>query len=284
MNPTLLFPAGPYYADTVILGGFQTAATFSFGCANSEAGTILSSPNNVTGLLGFGPSALSTWAQLNRDSGVPPIFSMCFSPNPFASSTLFLGGVPDIDNLAVTFTPQLDFSSSSFWEIGIPTGFLINGVPINSAAIVPDDFSNWIVDSGTTLTYLPDTMIRAIGATLSTVTGLPVILTAPTNSKGNRVDQQILVDVSDNLGFGLTGAEYEKYLPPISLQLPGGVTLTAQPLDYVFGFAQTSAYSTDGLTRLFAQIALSTSVHGSTLIGDTFFNNHLVSFLISIWQ
>jgi hypothetical protein len=87
--PFLLF-AGPYYSNTVNLGGFQTAPTFSFGCAKSQGGFFLGGVVNATGLLGFGPSALSAWAQLTRDSDVPPIFSMCLRRNPIFKSTLFL--------------------------------------------------------------------------------------------------------------------------------------------------------------------------------------------------
>lgn len=115
--PALPF-AGPYYSDTVNLGGFQTAPTFSFECAESQGGFFLGGVVNATGLLGFGPSALSAWAQLTRDSDVPPIFSMCLSRNPIFKSTLFLGGVPPIDNLALDFVPRLPNGNFAFWDSG----------------------------------------------------------------------------------------------------------------------------------------------------------------------
>lgn len=261
---------GAYISDTVKLGDFQTAPTFSFGCASSVA-LSGGSGNNPTGLLGFSPSALATPGQLTRDSGFSPVFSLCLSPTTSQSSTLFLGGVPAVPNLAFDFTPQnVAQQDYNHWQILPPTGFLVNGVSVGP--IVAGDFSDWIIDSGSTLTFLPASLLNPIAQTLRTVTGLRVFFSLP-DSGGS---QSLYIVLSDALGFGLTDAEYLAYLPPISLQLPG-VTLTAQPKDYRFRLGQTTEFSDDKTTPL---VVVRTGLKyqpGVTILGSTFFNDHLVS-------
>jgi hypothetical protein len=150
----------------------------------------------------------------------PRLFALPFPDHISEQHTFPWGGARGAQP-SLRFTPQnVAQQNYSHWQILPPTGFLVNGVSVGP--IVAGNFSDWIIDSGSTLTFLPASLLNPIAQTMRTVTGLQVFFSLP-DSGGS---QSLYIVLSNALGFGLTDADYLAYLPSISLQSPG-VTLTA---------------------------------------------------------
>lgn len=140
---------------------------------------------------------------------------------------------------------------------------------MDSTAIDPSEFPEFAIDTGTPFTRLPQKLLDAIVATMTAVTGLRVFQ----SPNGNI----LYISVSEKLGFGQTAAYYFSFLPPISIVLKNGVTITALPRDYtVQPFFGSNEFDSNNKTQIVIQMSFLYD-RGLTILGQAFFNNHLVS-------
>ncbi|KNA18062.1 hypothetical protein SOVF_074020 [Spinacia oleracea] len=149
----------------------------SFGCGFHASGPAVSDTgfDGATGVMGLGRGPISFAAQLGRRFGNK--FSYClqdytFSPPPI--SYLMIGGGHDVvlkkekgkGYHPVRSTPLIQSKPSpTFYYISIQT-VIIDGVklPINPSVWALDNLGNGgtVIDSGTTLTFVPEAAYREI--------------------------------------------------------------------------------------------------------------------------
>lgn len=149
----------------------------AFGCGFNLSGPSVSGPsfNGAHGVIGLGRGPISLPSQLGPRFGNK--FSYClmdYTLSPPPTSFLLFG-----NNLAVkkNYTPLLvNPLSPTFYYIGIKSVY-IEGVklPTSPSTWAIDSFGNGgtIVDSGTTLTFLPDPVYSRILKVVKKLVALP---------------------------------------------------------------------------------------------------------------
>ncbi|KMT08460.1 hypothetical protein BVRB_6g141370 [Beta vulgaris subsp. vulgaris] len=143
----------------------------SFGCGFDESGPAVSDTGfeGASGVMGLGRGPISFTAQLGKRFGNK--FSYClmdYTLSPPPTSYLMIGGGHDVvsGSYHVRSTPLIRSEvSPTFYYIGIRC-VIIDGIklPINPSVWALDDFGNGgtVIDSGTTLTYVPEPAYRQI--------------------------------------------------------------------------------------------------------------------------
>ncbi|KAI9083870.1 hypothetical protein K1719_034128 [Acacia pycnantha] len=150
--------SGDLSNETVTIGNNKDSGTFkniAFGCAHDSAGTFDSSSS---GLVGLGGGPLSLVSQLDEKK-----FSYCLVPFSSDSvSKISFGSDAAVSGSGVVKTPLVSKSPETFYYLTLESISVGNKKIMfkGSSVIAPDAHSdgsegNIIIDSGTTLTYLP---------------------------------------------------------------------------------------------------------------------------------
>ncbi|KAK4763828.1 hypothetical protein SAY87_013266 [Trapa incisa] len=227
-----------------------TSANVKFGCAKKQTGDLGSSDGALSGLIGFGQANSSVLSQLASAGKVKKIFAHCLDSNRG-------GGIFTIGELVepkVRTTPLAP--NQSHYNI-IMKGIEVGGEAVDLSSTpfgLFDRDKRAIVDSGTTLTYLPGYIYDSI---LSKITAKHPGLKLVT------VEEQF------------TCFEYSKSLddgfPAVKFEFAGSLYLTVYPHDYMFkiseikwcfGWMRSTMQSKDG--------------EDITLLGDLVISNKLV--------
>ncbi|KAJ0989862.1 hypothetical protein J5N97_008218 [Dioscorea zingiberensis] len=144
-----------------------------FGCSHDSNGTF---DKHGGGLVGLGGGSLSLVSQLG--SMIDGKFSYCLVPyNENASSILNFGKNAAVHGPGVVTTQIITGSPDTFYFLnleGIAVGNNTNAIDFPSQGGGRDDIGgNIIIDSGTTLTFIPSTMLSSLESTLSESIKLP---------------------------------------------------------------------------------------------------------------
>ncbi|XP_027362083.1 aspartyl protease family protein 2 [Abrus precatorius] len=227
------------YADGSITSGFFSKETttfntsygretkiksLAFGCGFRISGPSVSgsSFNGAQGVMGLGRGPISFTSQLGRKFGNR--FSYClldYTISPPPKSYLTIGAYSnDVVSGKFSYTPLLTNSfSPTFYYIGIES-VSVDGVklPISSSVWDIDDNGNGgtVVDSGTTLTFLPEPAYRQVLAAFRRRMRLPP-------AEGPALGFDLCVNVS-----GVA----KPRLPKLRFNLAGKVVLSPPPRNY----------------------------------------------------
>ncbi|KAG8382944.1 hypothetical protein BUALT_Bualt05G0132500 [Buddleja alternifolia] len=236
------------YSDGSITNGFFSHETttfntsaaklvkfqhLSFGCGFWNSGPSVSGPafNGAHGVLGLGRGPISFSSQLGRAFGHK--FSYClmdFTLAPPPTSYLLIGGGGSrngaVARTKLSYTPLLvNPLSPTFYYIGIES-VLINDVKlrINPAVWAINELGNGgtVLDSGTTLTFLPEPAYRRILAEFERLVKLP-------RSGQPSPGFDLCLNVS---GISRT------ILPRLSFNLSGGSVFSPPPSNYFIDTAE----------------------------------------------
>ncbi|KAM0934052.1 putative nepenthesin [Dioscorea sansibarensis] len=150
-------------------GGSSSVPQLFFGCSHESNGTF---DKHGGGLVGLGGGSLSLISQLG--SSIDGKFSYCLVPyNQNATSTLNFGQDATVKGPGVVSTPIIPGSPDTFYFLSLEE-ITVGKDDNNSVVAIPpgsrkrDDVEgNIIIDSGTTLTFIPSTMLDPLVATLS---------------------------------------------------------------------------------------------------------------------
>ncbi|KAF7846380.1 hypothetical protein BT93_L4481 [Corymbia citriodora subsp. variegata] len=149
--------SGVIYSDRVVLAGV-TATSQAVEAATSVSSAFTSDTQN-DGLVGLAfdglntasPSKVPTFFQTVQKSLFEPVFASALRHN--AAGTYDFGWIdPSKYTGKITYTPVSN--SSGYWEI------TANGYAVGSGATVSESLTS-IVDTGTTLIYMPDDLLNA---------------------------------------------------------------------------------------------------------------------------
>ncbi|KAF7849317.1 hypothetical protein BT93_L0979 [Corymbia citriodora subsp. variegata] len=167
--------SGFFATETLTLTPTDVITNFEFGCGEDNEGTF----NGSAGLLGLARDPVSFLEQSASQYG--QYFSYCLPPLSSCTGYLTFGRGMDTSP-SLNFTPMLTVGQNSlFYGINI-TGISVAGNPLSIPSTV---FSNsgTILDSGTTLTYLPplDTCYDFSGVSTITVPVITFSFSGPIN-------------------------------------------------------------------------------------------------------
>ncbi|KAK2361786.1 Eukaryotic aspartyl protease family protein [Trifolium repens] len=200
-----------------VIGNVHTGPQNSsvvFGCGNKQSGTLGSSSQEaLDGIMGFGQSNSSVLSQLAASGMVKRIFSHCLDKSN-GGGIFSIGEVVEPKINMTSLVPRMAHYNVILKDMEI------DGEPVQ----LPLDFFDsgsgrgTIIDSGTTLAYLPASIYDQI---------LPKILA---RQKGKQLfvidDQFTCFRYTDNL---------DKGFPVIKFHFEG-LSLTAFPHDYLFSY------------------------------------------------
>ncbi|KAG6398957.1 hypothetical protein SASPL_140429 [Salvia splendens] len=229
------------YADgSVTTGFFSTETTsfnatagkilkfqhFNFGCGFWNSGPSLSGPsfNGGDGVLGLGRGPISFTSQLGRDFGHK--FSYClmdYTLSPPPTSYLLIGA----GKSKLSYAPLLvNPLAPTFYYIKIESVSIDDvKLRITPSIWAIDEYGNGgtVVDSGTTLTFLPEPAYRTILAVFERLVKLP--------ESANPVPG---FDLCLNVSSGVPRAS----LPQLSFKLGGGAVFKPPPRNYFLDAAE----------------------------------------------
>ncbi|KUL89529.1 hypothetical protein ZTR_04286 [Talaromyces verruculosus] len=222
--------SGREYKDKVSFGGL-TVSSQSIGAATSSSGF-----SGVDGIIGFGPVDLTEGTVSNANT-VPTFLDNLYSQGSISQEVLgvsfrpesgsdtddtngelTLGGVDSSKySGSLTYFPKLTSGDASYyWGISIAS-FTYGSTTLASSA-------SGIVDTGTTLIYIPTTaynkFLSAAGGKTDSYSGLAVFTTKPTSNFGIKfgsttytlTPSQYLVPTAQYSYYGLTSGKYYAWI------------------------------------------------------------------------
>lgn len=222
--------SGTEYTDKVSFGGL-TVTSQSIGSASKSTGF-----SGVDGIIGFGPVDLTSSTVSNTNT-VPTFMDNLYSQGSISSEVLGVSFKPesgsDTDDTngeltlggtdsskytgSLTYFPKLTSGSASpYWGISIAS-FTYGSTSLATS-------QTGIVDTGTTLIYIPTTaynkFLSASGGTTDSSSGLASFTTKPTSNFGIKFGSttypltpaQYLVPQSQYGYYGLSSGKYYSWI------------------------------------------------------------------------
>jgi hypothetical protein len=224
---------GEVFEDNATMGG-RSAIALDFASITSQTG-FFQGPL-FQGILGLGPDGLLlpyTTSYLTKLIGAGMTGEVAFQLCP-DGGTMWLGG---FDAAAATTAPAFTPISSAapYYIVGVGAAS-VSG----TAALTGADFGPTIIDTGTTLTYVPTAVVTAVIAGVHGSAGYPSVF-----------GTQALTDGAC-MTTTMTSAQIDAALPPLSLSFAGGTSPISIPAtrgylfdqgggQYCFTFSDSSA-------------------------------------------
>jgi hypothetical protein len=225
--------SGPIYADKVGLGNGSPSVSVDLVDITTANGGFFAGQNDYQGILGLGPSQNA----LPGTTGYMPAVMSAGLTNVFAfelcdgtgsnAGTMWLGGDGPSGSTPV-YTPLVPISDNNpYYAINID-GLSLGGTSIATNA--SSTFQEPVLDTGTSLFYVPTSVFDAFETALAASSGFKTLFGNQTFATGGQ-DEGCVTDAS------VTDAEVESMLPLLTLSLPNAtsgqpdVTLQASALD-----------------------------------------------------
>ncbi|KAL6660407.1 hypothetical protein ACP70R_001953 [Stipagrostis hirtigluma subsp. patula] len=223
-------------------------ASVTFGCGAQQGGDLGSTDEALDGIIGFGQSNTSMLSQLAAAGKVKKIFAHCLD-------TVNGGGIfaiGDVVHPKVKTTPMIP--NMPHYNVNLES-IDVGGTKLQLPAHVFETGGKkgTIVDSGTTLTYLPEVVFKSLMLAVF-----------------NKHQDITFHDVQDFLCFKYPGSVDDGF-PTITFHFEGDLPLHVYPHDYFFqngndvycvGFQDGALQSKDG--------------KDTVLLGDVVLSNKLV--------
>ncbi|KAK8451275.1 hypothetical protein SEVIR_6G185100v4 [Setaria viridis] len=199
----------------------KVSLPLGFGCGALLAGTLV----GASGLMGLSPGTMSLVSQLSV-----PRFSYCLTP--FAeskTSPMMFGAMANLEKYKTTGpiqttsilrNPAMETAYYYVPLVGLSLGTKKLRVPAASLEIKPDGTGGTIVDSGSTLAYLPEKVFKVVKKAVLETVRLPVV-------NGTMGEYELCFVLPSG------GAMSAVRTPPLVLHFDGGAAMTL-PRDNYF--------------------------------------------------
>lgn len=241
---------GEVFEDAAVMGS-RAAVALDFASITSQTGFFQGA--GYQGILGLGPDGLllpHTTSYVTKLIAAGMTGEVAFQLCP-DTGTMWLGGFdPAAATTAPAFTP---LSSQAPYYI-VNVGAASMG---SAAALTGSDFGPTIVDTGTTLTYVPTAVLTAVVNAVNGSSGYSSVF-----------GTQMIADGAC-LNTTMTAAQIDQALPPLSLSFAGGTTPIAIPATRSYLFDQGNGsycFTFSDSSHLFGS-AQKVSLFGNTLLG-----------------
>ncbi|CAA7038543.1 unnamed protein product [Microthlaspi erraticum] len=198
----------------LVTGNRQTGSTngtIIFGCGSKQSGQLGESVSAVDGIIGFGQSNSSFISQLASQRKVKRSFAHCLDNNN--GGGIFTIG--EVVSPKVKTTPML--SNSAHYSVNLNSIQVGDSVlKISSGAFDSGEEKGVIVDSGTTLVYLPDGVFKPLMS--------QILASHPELTLHTVQDSFTCFHYTDKLDR----------FPPVTFQFDKSTSLTVTPQEYLF--------------------------------------------------
>ncbi|KAI5005440.1 hypothetical protein ZWY2020_032683 [Hordeum vulgare] len=185
-------------------GTTTRVANVNFGCSTTFVGSSVGD-----GLVGLGGGDLSLVSQLGADTSLGRRFSYCLVPYSVkASSALNFGPRAAVTDPGAVTTPLIPSQVKAYYIVEL------RSVKVGNKTFEAPDRSPLIVDSGTTLTFLPEALVDPLVKELTGRIKLP-----PAQSPERLLP--LCFDVS-----GVREGQVAAMIPDVTVGLGGGAAVT----------------------------------------------------------
>jgi hypothetical protein len=224
--------SGEIYQDTIALENGSPNAQLNLVDITAQTGGFFSG-NVYQGILGMGspenaePNTGAYFNTITTTSGVTPImaFELCAK-----DGTMWLGGFDQTHaSAAPAYTPMEAISDNQpFYSIDI-TGASLGSAALTDATAT--DLTDWVVDTGTTLFYIPTPMLTALIKDINANTSFKTLFPGSTFKNSSTA-----ASCTKKGTTTVTDAQVESMLPSFTMTMKnagGGadITVTAGPLE-----------------------------------------------------
>ncbi|PHT56340.1 hypothetical protein CQW23_04826 [Capsicum baccatum] len=234
--------------DTIPLT--NSSSRIVFGCSTYRTGELLTKPDKaIDGSFGLGQLGFLVIAQLATQGVTPNVFSHCLKGSNGRGGVLVLGQAVEPN---LVYTPLVP--SQPHYSI-ILEGIALNGqtLSINPELFKTRNNRGFMVDSGTTLAYLPeeahDIFLNAINEAVS---------------------QKVRLVVSLDLQCYITTSSVSDIFPMVSLNYAGGATMVLRGEDYLI-----HRYSTGG-SEVWCMSFQKSLTQGCTILGEVVLKDKII--------
>jgi hypothetical protein len=220
--------AGYFINDMLTFQQVENSSTINatanvyFGCGTTQTGNLLSSTKAVSGIMGFGQAAVAVPSQLAALGKVGRVFAHCLQGNNLGGGTFVIGNILEPNISYTPYVPEQTHYNVAMQNIAV------NGVNITtpaSFAISPTTGGGVVMDSGTTLAYLPDPAYTQFVNAITT--GAPVQVT-PVRSR------------SDSLYCWVYSGNIDTGFPSVTLYFDGGSVMNLVATNYLYDLSLTN--------------------------------------------
>ncbi|XP_009619853.1 aspartic proteinase 36-like isoform X1 [Nicotiana tomentosiformis] len=202
------------YLDQVS-GDYKTSSlqgTVAFGCSSQQSGDLGTSTNAVDGIIGFGEANSSVISQLAAAGTVKKMFAHCLD-GVKGGGIFAIGQVVEPKVNSAPLVPNRAHYTVSLKDIEVGREVL----DIPTSLFESKSSKKAIIDSGTTLVYLPSKAYNAL---------MNKLMSKQPQLKTHHLDGDFDCFIySGNVDDGF---------PAVTFQFVGNLSLTAYPHDYLF--------------------------------------------------
>ncbi|KAF3494500.1 hypothetical protein DY000_02058052 [Brassica cretica] len=208
--------------DTVITStlAINSSAPFVFGCSNLQTGDLQRPRRAVDGIFGLGQGRLSVISQLATQGLAPRVFSHCLKGDKSGGGVMVLGQIKRPDTVYTPLVPSQPHYNVNLQSIAVNNQIL----PIDPSVFTIATGDGTIIDTGTTLAYLPDEayvpFVQAISSAVS--------------QYGRAVTYE------SYQCFDITSGAVDVF-PEVSLNFAGGASMVLTPRGYLQMFSSSGS-------------------------------------------
>ncbi|CAF2260845.1 BnaA08g27090D [Brassica napus] len=237
--------------DTVITStlAINSSAPFVFGCSNLQTGDLQRPRRAVDGIFGLGQGSLSVISQLATQGLAPRVFSHCLKGDSNGGGVMVLGQIKRPDTVYTPLVPSQLHYNVNLQSIAVNNQIL----PIDPSVFTIATGDGTIIDTGTTLAYLPDEaynpFVQAISSAVSQY-GRPITY-------------------ESYQCFDITSGDVDVF-PEVSLSFAGGASMVLTPRDYL------QMFSSSGSSIWCIGFQRSPQQHRITILGDLVLKDKVV--------
>jgi len=207
--------SGPVYKDTVSLGNGSPSVSLRLADI-TQAMDFFDGGNDYQGILGLGPSqnvvnGTTAYMPAVMAAGVANIFAFELCDGMGANAgTMWLGGNGGLGG-TIVYTPLLAIDDNNpFYAINVD-GMSLGGTSV--VANASSTFAQPVLDTGTSLFYVPTSVFNTFQSTLEASSGFQAVFGTMTFATSGQ-DAGCVTDAT------VTDAQVESMLPKLSLSLP----------------------------------------------------------------
>eukprot|EP00270_Netrium_digitus_P016348 TRINITY_DN5851_c0_g1_i2.p1 TRINITY_DN5851_c0_g1~~TRINITY_DN5851_c0_g1_i2.p1 ORF type:complete len:751 (+),score=141.85 TRINITY_DN5851_c0_g1_i2:56-2254(+) len=212
---------GFYASDLLSLGKSSSISSTQaiFGCDTMETGLMFT--QRVDGVMGLGRGNLSIIKQLVDAKAIDDVFSLCYGGMDVGGGVMVLGSAGQPKGM--TFTP-LNTSEPLYYSLTLQQ-IRVKGRPLNVSSEVFQGQHGAVLDSGTTLTYVPRVAYSAFKAEVAAQLKGQLQQVSPPAYNLETVCYK---------GAGSDPGQLSKYFPRVELVFLGGAVQWLSPENYLF--------------------------------------------------
>ncbi|KAH0916699.1 hypothetical protein HID58_031145 [Brassica napus] len=239
--------------DTVITStlAINSSAPFVFGCSNLQTGDLQRPRRAVDGIFGLGQGSLSVISQLATQGLAPRVFSHCLKGDSNGGGVMVLGQIKRPDTVYTPLVPSQLHYNVNLQSIAVNNQIL----PIDPSVFTIATGDGTIIDTGTTLAYLPDEAYN------------PFVQAVSISSAVSQYGRPITYESYQC--FDITSGDVDVF-PEVSLSFAGGASMVLTPRDYL------QMFSSSGSSIWCIGFQRSPQQHRITILGDLVLKDKVV--------